>query len=441
MNRIARTLLIGVLAAALFLVGGIGLFSRWGGGAGSATLPVPDTGALLRPGGKGDLDRSIAFLQERIRDVPGDAGAMAALGLAYVQQARITADPRYYPQAEQLLRRSLRVSPDGNEEALVGLAALAAARHEFADALRFGERARSLDPYDANVHGVVGDALVELGRYDQAFDSFQTMVDTRPDVASYARVSYALELRGHTRAAIDAMRSALGFASAAEDRAWVSHQLGELYLREGRLSAASGLLRRSTQLDRDLIAPYAGLAKVAWARGHLDRAITLLERVVRRYPAPDNVVALGDLYRVAGDPDSARRQYELARIEAELFRANGVNGDLELALFEANHGDPRKALAAAQAEWERRQSIHVADALGWALHVNGRDDEAARFAGRATALGTRSGLFLYHAGAIAAARGDDSAARRLLTEALDVDPFFSILGAQEARRLLARLGA
>ncbi|MGB7804094.1 MAG: hypothetical protein WBM72_00685, partial [Actinomycetota bacterium] len=137
----------------------------------------------------------------------------------------------------------------------------------------------------------------------------------------------------------------------------------------------------------------------------------------------------------------AQRQYDLVRAEAKLFAANGVDTDLELALFDADHGDPHAALSAASAEWQRRQSVHVADALAWALHMNGDDIQAARYAERALTLGTPNALFLFHAGTIQAALGHDDAARSLLHEALDTNPHFSIQHAPEAEALLDDLGS
>ena len=121
-----------------------------------------------------------------------------------MQQARVTSDPSFYPKAQGALRRSLDLQPQDNEGALVGMAALAAARHDFAAALRLGTSARQIDPYDANVYGVIGDAQLELGRYQDAFDTFQTMVDTKPTLSAYARVSYARELLGDVPGAIGA---------------------------------------------------------------------------------------------------------------------------------------------------------------------------------------------------------------------------------------------
>jgi tetratricopeptide (TPR) repeat protein len=438
MKTVARIGIVAASALSLFLVGGLGLFLGEDARPGSRTGSRVEADALLGSVGIGSLDGTIASMQERVRDVPGDWRASAALGLAYVQQSRITADPTYYSKAETLLQDSLDRHPE-NPDALLGLAALAAARHDFRESLRYGREARALNPFDSNVHGVVGDALVELGRYDRAFVAFQRMVDTRPDTASFARVSYARELRGDLHGAMEAMRVASGYAGTPSDEAWTSYQLGELSLTAGRLDAAARAFRDGAQLDPTSIQSFAGMAKVAWARGDLDTAIRRMEEVVRRFPTPEYVVALGDLHALAGETDAASRNYELARLESQLFRADGVNTDLELALFHADHGDPMEALAAAEAEWSRRRSIHVADALAWALHVNGRHEEAARISRRSLALGTREGLFLYHAGMIEFSLGAHEAARGFLRRALEVDPWFSISGTPEARRVLARL--
>ena len=64
------------------------------------------------------LAAGIARAQQRLRVVPGDYVTWAALGSAYVERARISADPSYYPKAEGALRRSLTVRSDGNAAAL-----------------------------------------------------------------------------------------------------------------------------------------------------------------------------------------------------------------------------------------------------------------------------------------------------------------------------------
>ena len=430
-----------VLAAALFIGGGIGLFrSTDQGSAARSPAAAPSADSLLAPAVGGSLERTIENLQARLRTLPTDWRSFASLGLAYVQQARLSGDPSYYPKAEGVLQTSIDLHEQDNFEAMVGMAALSAARHDFADALAWGRKARAINPYNGNVYGIIGDAQVELGRYDVAFRTFQRMVDTLPGVASYARVSYARELKGDVAGAIAAMEAARDIAGTPADAAWASYQLGELHFGQGDLGAARAAFRRGIKLDPNFVPSFAGLAKVEWAQGDLDRAIAGYADVVVRYPLPENVIALGDLYEAAGRSEEAAQQYALVDVEERLFRSNGVNIDLELALFDADHGDPRAALRAARDEWARRQSVHVADAYAWALYANGRFAEAAAMSRKAMALGYRNALFAFHAGMIQLGLGDQAGARRFLSEALAINPHFSIRWAPIAAGRLATLG-
>jgi tetratricopeptide (TPR) repeat protein len=440
MKRVVRIGGGAALAIALFIAGGIGLFRPNDDGAKARTPVIAGTDVLLAPALSGSLEHIIENLQSRLRVLPTDWQGFASLGLAYVQQARVTADPSYYPKAQGVLQRSLGLEREDNFGAMVGMAALAAARHDFAGALRWGEQAKAINPYNGNVYGVIGDAQVELGRYRAAFATFQQMVDTLPGVASYARVSYARELMGDVPGAIEAMEEARDIAGTPADAAWASYQLGELYFNRGDLDDAQAAYARGVRADVGYVPSFAGLAKVAWARGHMRRAIAAYADVVARYPAPEYVIALGDLYEAAGRADDAERQYALVHAEERLFRANGVNIDLELALFDAGHGDPAGALTAARNEWAKRHSVHVADAYAWALYANGRYAEASTYARQALALGYRNALFAFHAGMIQSKLGNDAQARTLLEEAMGINPRFSIQYAPVAREALARLG-
>ncbi len=440
MKTVFRAAIVLVLGASLFLVGGLGL---WDGPSsapptGGADVVVTDPSVVLNAPGR-SLDAVIASLQERVRSTPGDWEAAASLGLAYVQQARITNDPSLYPKAETVLQASLVERPESNAGAYLGLAALAAARHDFDEALRFGRLAERVNPYDGTVHGVVGDALLELGRYQAAFASFQRMVDIEPGLSAYARVSYARELQGDIASATAGMEAARGVAGTPEGAAFAAYQLGELAWRSGRVEMAARYYREAAGHDPAWAPPQAGLARVAWARGDLQAAIDGYRDVVTVSPLPEHVIALGDLLTLAGDSIGAEQQYALARAQADLLRTGGVNVDLELALFEADHGDPARALAAARAEWDRRHSVHVADALGWALLAAGEPDRAARYARFALSLGTRDASFLYHSGMIEVARGDVVAARRFLRAALATNPNFSFLYGDVARETLREL--
>jgi tetratricopeptide (TPR) repeat protein len=443
LKRTVRVGAVAGLAAAMFGLGAVGIALR-GGPAQPAAAPANPRPASNDPAplvASGSLPDLIAGLQARLREVPGDWRSLAELGLAYVQEARVTADPSYYPKAEDALDRSLALNGSDNFDAFTGQAALAAARHDFASALAWGQKAVVANPHSAQAYAVVGDAQVELGSYQQAFATFQKAVDLKPELSTYARASYAWELQGNVGNARAAMRLAFRAAASPSDAAWAHNQLGDLSFNSGRLDQAEAWYREAVARDPGYFPPHAGLAKVEAARGDLTGAIADLAWVVARYPAPEYVIALGDLYGVSGKEADAERQFALVRAEEQLFRANGVDMDLEIALFDADHAvDLASGLTAAQAEWARRHSIHVADALAWQLFANGRYQEALGYANRALHLGTQSALFFFHRGMIEKAMGRNAEARADLSTALGINPHFSILWSDRAARILARMG-
>ena len=428
--RTRRIAIVIGISFALLLAGGVGLLRNTKPDAVAVTAPVR-------------LDASpaevLSSLQSRLTVAPKDWRSWAELGLVYVQTARRIGDPSFYPKAQGALERSLSLKP-GNLDALIGMSSLSAARHDFAAALTWGEQAVKAGSYNASAYGVAGDALIELGRYPEAFRTFQRMIDLRPDLSSYARASYARELQGDVAGAISDMELALQAASSPSDAAFAGYQLGELWFNSGRLDRAQAAYGRAAAQDPAYVPAREGLAKVAAASGKYARAIALYEWVIDHMPLPQYVIELGDVDTAAGRPGDASHQAELLGIEERLARANGVNLDLEAATYEADHGHAAVALQAARAEWSRRHSVLVADALAWALYANGRYAEAHAYSVRALSLGTRSASIWFHRGMIERALGHRLAARDALARALAINPSFSIRWAPVAKRLLASLG-
>lgn len=382
----------------------------------------------------------VAAMQQRLRRWPDDVDAYALLATGLLQRVRETGDAQYYAQAEQAVDAALR--RDGQHlEALIAAGSLALARHDFARALEYGEQARALNPQVPRVYGVLVDALTELGRYDEAVAVAQTMVDMRPDLASYSRVAYLRELHGDLDGAAQALEAAvLAGGPTPENTEWTRVQLGNLELLRGNLSAAEAQYRRSLAYLPEYVPANAGLARIRAAQGRDREAIALLEDATRRMPLPEYIVTLGELYQRSGDRAAADRQYELVRQIDGLSNDNGVNTDLEIALFLADHGSPADAVERASAAYKQRPSIYAADVLGWSLLRAGRPGEAIAYAREALKLGTRDPRLLYHAGMIARANGDDDDARTWLDAAVALNPRFAVLDADEAAAALQELG-
>jgi tetratricopeptide (TPR) repeat protein len=263
------------------------------------------------------------------------------------------------------------------------------------------------------------------------------MVDAQPNLASYARVSYWRELHGDLPGAIRAMELAVSAGGQApENVAYVETLLGNLYFTTGHLGAARHAYREALARFPGYVPASAGLAGVETAHGQYAVAIRRYRDAVARLPLPQYVVSLGETELAAGRRAAARRDLALVGAEEKLLQANGVNTDVDLALFEASHGSPVKAVVLARRAWAEAPSVRSADALGWALTRAGRPASGLRWARRALALGSRDPLFLFHAGLSAKATGRTSEARAYLVESLALNPRFNPLYGPQALRAL-----
>src|SRR5690349_12988950 len=270
-------------------------------------------------------DKLIQSLQERLRANPNDWQSFSQLGLAYLQKARETGDPTYYLKTEEALDKALALQPD-DYASISARGALALARHDFSAALEWGEKAMQINPDRTYAYGVLADGQIELGRYEEAVETLQTMVDLRPDMSSYSRISYIRELHGDTEGALEMMQSAVDSGTPnAESTAWVRTQLANLYFNRGDLEQAELEYQLTLENRPNYVYALAGLGRVRAAQGKLEDAIEYLNEAVTRMPMPEFVIALGDLYQASGQQEAADGQYQLVAAIETLYRANGVD--------------------------------------------------------------------------------------------------------------------
>ncbi|WP_040780645.1 tetratricopeptide repeat protein [Nocardia pneumoniae] len=405
----------------------------------STTALLPDRSSTADPIPADPLAAQITQMRQQLDRVPGNATGWAALGAAYVELARITGNPENYGQAQRALDRSLELKPDENAEALIGLGALANARHDFTAARRHAEQALTLRPNSADVYGILIDALTQLGETDAATAAVQQMLDLRPGVPSFTRAAYDLELHGRTDDARQALRMALAAATTSDQIAFCRYHLGELAFNTGNLDEAENEYRAGLLANPDNAALLQGTAKVLAARGDVEASIAQYTALTARAPLPEYLIEFGELLDSAGRPDAAAAEYREVSDQFRRLERQGATEYLDAALLAAEHGDPVEAVRLARLEFDRRQSILTADGLAWALHKAGRDDEAIVYADRATALGWRSAALAYHRGMILAALGRTDEAAAALTGALRTNPYFSPLHAPRAREALDSL--
>ena len=421
------------LAAAVLAFGG--LLRHAPAAAATDALPTAIAAELAKGFAAGDTQAEILGLQGELKLDSHNVKALDTLGLAYLQRVRETGDPTYYGKADGILHDALRIAPR-DLIATAGLGQLALSRHQFRTALAIGLEAKRISPTTSGVYGVIGDAEIELGRYPQAIKTFDHMAALKPDVASYSRVSYARELIGHVAAAERAMLLAASAAVGEQEASsWTHVQLGLLYLGHSQPKLALTQMNDALALDPTYYVALDGMAQAQASLGHLRVAIEFEHSAVDRVPLPAQVAFLGDLYGAVGNRTGAKREYALIAVIEKLLAANGVRNDLDIALFDADHGiAPAHLLTLARKGYAERPSVYGDDVLGWALARSGRCAEALEWSNRSLRLGTKDALKDFHHGWIEACLGNRAEAAVWYRRALALNPTFSILWAPVARR-------
>jgi tetratricopeptide (TPR) repeat protein len=372
-------------------------------GSGSGARDVPGLGLGARLTTRDGLTALIDSGRMRVAKDPGDGVAAVELADALMRAARVNADASLAIEAERVLRATLGHSAfDHMARRMLSVVYLS--QHRFAEALAEATAAQKLRPNDAWNYAIAGDALLELGRYEEAFDSFDEVMTHRPDAGAYARVAYARELQGDLDGAVHLMRMSAEATSKqdVEAQAWTYAQLGNLYVLQGKLDEAEREFSRADFLFPSH--PYAmnGRVRLLIARHRYADALDLSRRVP---VTPESLATQGDLLARLGHMDEGEKMYrEAERVEREGWEQEQPQpGALAKFLAERGRKIP-EAIALAERAANERQDVNTMDALAWSYFRAGRLADAASAIERATRLGTVDPRIRCHASAIASSQ-------------------------------------
>ena len=388
-------------------------------------------------------DNQIAYYQQLIKRNLRNGKAFYGLGDALIRKARETGDPSYFNRAEAALKKSLEIAPQ-NAGAMRHLAYVFYSRHEFEPAAVHAGKAIEMDPTDGDSYGILGDALMETGEYQKADDAYRKMMQLEESLYSYSRRAGLKSMRGDSSGAMADLERAVAAGKAAkqpaESIAWAEWQLGNDCFSLGKLERAEAYYGQSLTTYPNYYRALAGMAQVRAAQKRFDEAIDLYRKAVAILPMPEYIAALGDAYSKIEKLDEARKQYELVEYIGKLNALNKALYNRELAYFYADHDlKPKEGLELAQRELDYRRDIYAYDVLAWNLYKNGKHEEAQEAISKALSLGTKDAKLFYHAGLIYHRLGDKPKAQKYLRLALDTNPYFHILFADQAARTLKGL--
>lgn len=414
MRRFQSTIIILALAG---LVG----YTAFRNDSGTVTKTVAPRAVRLTPlqvvltplDGRDKIDQDIAKLQARVKTSPDQVPALLErLGWTFVEKARISSDPGYYKLAEQCAD-AISEEKLGSPDAQLLRGHIYHALHRFNDAEAVARKlvAQRTFVFD---FALLGDALMEQGRLDEAVDAYQKMVDLKPCLQTYSRVAHMRWLKGDLRGALQAIRYAVTAGSILEPEpvAWAYTKLASYELQAGQNDVAL----RSTDLATQYVPGYAAAllmrARILLAQGNASEAIAALQTAAEKNPLPEYLWTLADALRANG------KALEAAAVEKKLRVTGRANDPRTLSLFLASRGEAsEEALRLAKAELATRHDVFTHDAVAWAELAQGDVKSAQNDMRQALSEGTKDARLFYHAGVIAAAAGKTDQARDFFVQA------------------------
>ncbi len=361
------------------------------------------------------------------------------LASTFIQQGRISSNGAYYSNAAlQMIDQVLNGETATKDQRFYAYSLKSAVMlhlQRYPEAREAAQQGLNISQYNAGIWGCLVDAQVELGHYDSAIVACDRMVRLRPDLRSYARVSYLREIMGENQPAIEAMKMAVQSGVAGlESTEWARAQLGDLYFNTGHKDSAT-LQYRYALFYRPGYAPAAmGMAHVFTAEKNLDSAIRYAELAVQAMPESSYQDYLADLLEWNGNPSKAKqiRAEALQTLTNEAaseskYDLAKYNRTREFALAYLAARDFSQAYRYAKADFGVRPANIDANALmAWVCYKLGKVNEAHGYADKAMSTHKKNAVLLYQCGTIFTAAGNATQGEMLKKEALSLMPYLDL---------------
>ncbi|WP_207430165.1 tetratricopeptide repeat protein [Sabulibacter ruber] len=386
---------------------------------------------------------AIHGLQRKLRENPDDLRSKLFMALAYMQEARVTGDhPYYFPAALQLVDEILDEEPEDQVllyETTVAKASIQLSLHQFDKALETGQAALAINNRGAAVYGVLCDAYVELGQYEEAIAMADQMTALRPDLKSYSRISYLREIHGDLPGAIEAMHAAVkaGFPGL-EQTAWSQVTLGSLYEKTGDLTKAAYYYQQALTEYRQYAFAVGGMGRLALKKNQVKEAQNLFTQAANTMPELSFQEELVRIYQKQGQNAKAEAALEDLLEGMEEDQDAGHIMDLELANIHLElKKDYPRALKYALKEYERRpDNIDVNKTLANIYYHQQNYQKAAAHIQKASRTNSQDADLLCLRGLIDYRLGKLADGQNLIKKSFTINPYQNTSLSFEGKSLL-----
>lgn len=363
-------------------------------------------------------------LKQMIAKNPGDVKPRLQIATIYMAEARITGEhPYYYPAVLKILDGVLSMDPR-NFEATTFKASVKMSQHQFSEARELAEQARQINPNNAYVYGVLVDANVEMGNYEEAVAVSDKMQALKPSLESYSRASYLREIYGNYPSSIEAMKLAVQAGlPGSEPYCWSKNTLAHLYVVTGQLNKAENEFKEILAVRPSYAFALGGQATVETLRKEYDKALATLDKASAIMPEYSFHEQMAEIYDLQGNKEKAAGKYAEVMKMLDEDAQSGHTVDLELCKLYLKTGQLDSAAYYGQKEFAKRpKNIDVNHALATLAYQKNDLKKAQEHITAAMRTGSKDPELLQQASQIALAMGNVSESKKLIAEAKKVNP-------------------
>jgi len=389
-----------------------------------------------------NAQRTVDYYRGQIKKHPDDPKNYVELAQVFLQEARVTGKHHeYIPKAQSLINKALSLDPQ-NFDANITNASILMTLHQFNKAMNISKWAVKKNPFNSTALGILCDAYVQLGKYNEAINTCDKMISIRPDLRSYSRASYLRELKGDIDGAIDAMKLAADAgAFGKEDRAWCLYNLANLFLNSGKTDTAKFIYSGILEERPSYAFAYSGLAKVMIIKKDFTKAIEYLTKASQITSDHSFTEMLADVFQMMNDKNTESKLIKKVLEGFEQHNADGWNVDHEYVVFSLNHNiNLKEALTLAKKDFQKRpNNIDAADTYAWALYKNNNFNIALNIITKALSLNSKNNFLDFHAGMIYASTGKEDEALKYLQKSIRENILVNWTCYEEAHKKLLAL--
>ncbi|MEG4350781.1 hypothetical protein QUA74_13640 [Microcoleus sp. LAD1_D3] len=393
------------------------------------------------PNQKETVQQEIAFYQQRLAVDSRSGLNRAALAGAYLKMGRATGEGGWFLLAEQAAQRSIADLPFDNQGALLVLARIAEARHDFATALRLAKQA-GFDNEDAIALSVT--SHLAMGKVSEANAAAEALVNRIPNLGSLTLRALVRESQGRDAEVLQDYQQAMAAEEPGEvaGSARARSLLGRFYARRGQFVQAKALFLEALRLVPRYPLALIYLADLETRQGNYREAEGYYSKVYAYSGGVETVFdrivdrGMARVKDLQGDAIESRRLRDKAEAGLRQEQVSGSGGfghrrDLASLLLEKGRAqDVAEALALMQEEVKIRRDAVTLDTLAWALSAAGEWQKADQVMAEIVRSGIRDAGMFYRAGAIARTLGKDAESRTYFQKSKEIDPSFDVRSRQ-----------